>query len=120
MLKFQLTIKKYNDYFIFFKKKYIFTINHKRIALNYLYFSFISGMSGLFLATTIRIELSTIGSLYFKGDSTKYLQVITSHGLIMVFFVVTPLLFGFLGNFFIPYHIGSKDVSFPRLNSMGF
>jgi heme/copper-type cytochrome/quinol oxidase subunit 1 len=68
----------------------------------------------------IRIELSTPGSTFFKGDSIRYLQVITSHGLIMVFFVVTPILFGFFANFFIPYHIGSKDVSFPRLNSFGF
>jgi len=38
----------------------------------------------------------------------------------MVFFVVVPLIFGFLGNFLIPYHIGSKDVAYPRLNSIGF
>ena len=38
----------------------------------------------------------------------------------MVFFVVSPLLFGFLANFFVPYHVGSKDVSFPRINSFGF
>lgn len=108
------------DLLVFFSKKYIYTINHKRIALNYLYFCFFTAMSGLFLATLIRIELSIPGSFLFKGDSTKYLQVVTGHGLIMVFFVVTPILFGFLGNFFIPYHIGSKDVAFPRLNSFGF
>lgn len=113
-------LKNIYDLIFFFIKKYIFTINHKRIALNYLYFCFFSAMSGLFLATIIRIELSVPGSFFFKGDSTKYLQVITSHGLIMVFFVVTPVLFGFIGNFFIPYHIGSKDVAFPRLNSLGF
>lgn len=38
----------------------------------------------------------------------------------MVFYVVIPIIFGFFANFFIPYHIGSKDVAFPRLNSMGF
>lgn len=38
----------------------------------------------------------------------------------MVFFVAVPVIFGFLANFFIPYHIGSKDVAFPRLNSIGF
>jgi heme/copper-type cytochrome/quinol oxidase subunit 1 len=117
---FKFYLSNFYDFFIFFLKKYIYTINHKRIALNYLYFCFFSAMSGLFLATLIRIELSIPGSFFFKGDSTKYLQVITSHGLIMVFFVVTPFLFGFLGNFFIPYHVGSKDVAFPRLNSFGF
>jgi heme/copper-type cytochrome/quinol oxidase subunit 1 len=61
----------------------------------------------------IRIELATPGSLFFKGDSIRYLQVITAHGLTMIFFVVVPLVFGSAGNFFIPYHVGSKDVAFP-------
>ena len=68
----------------------------------------------------IRLELAYPGSHFFKGDSIKYLQVITGHGLIMVFFVVIPIIFGFFANFFIPYHVGSKDVAYPRLNSIGF
>jgi heme/copper-type cytochrome/quinol oxidase subunit 1 len=68
----------------------------------------------------IRIELAYPGSQFFKGDSLKYLQVITAHGLVMVFFVVVPLIFGVFANFIIPYHVGSKDVAFPRLNSIGF
>lgn len=112
--------QKILDMFSYFFKKYIYTINHKRIALNYMYFCILSGFTGMSLATMIRIELSTPGSHFFKGDSIKYLQVITSHGLIMVFFVVIPLIFGFFANFLIPYHIGSKDVSFPRINSFGF
>jgi heme/copper-type cytochrome/quinol oxidase subunit 1 len=101
-------------------KKYIYTVNHKRIALNYFYFTLVSGLSGTALATMIRLELAYPGSHFFKGDSLRYLQVITAHGLVMVFFVAVPLIFGFLGNFLIPYHIGSKDVAFPRLNSIGF
>lgn len=108
------------DYLVFFFKKYVYTINHKRLALNYLVVSFISGLSGGSLATIIRWELSYSGSHFFKGDSLRYLQVITSHGLTMVFFVVVPIIFGFFANFFIPYHIGSKDVAFPRLNNLGF
>merc|ERR1711920_814328 len=65
-------------------------------------------------------ELAYPGSHFFKGDSLRYLQVITAHGLTMVFYVVIPLVFGFLANFLIPYHVGSKDVAFPRLNSLGF
>lgn len=68
----------------------------------------------------IRLELAYPGSHFFGGDSIRYLQVITAHGLTMVFFVVVPLVFGCAGNFFIPYHVGSKDVAFPRLNSLGF
>jgi len=79
-----------------------------------------TGLSGAALATMIRLELAYPGSTFFKGDSLRYLQVITAHGLIMIFFVVVPILFGGFANFFIPYHIGSKDVAFPRLNSIGF
>lgn len=101
-------------------KKYIYTINHKRIAINYLVFTMWSALAGATLATMIRWELAYPGSHFFKGDSLRYLQVITSHGLTMIFFVVVPVVFGFFANFFIPYHIGSKDVAFPRLNSLGF
>jgi heme/copper-type cytochrome/quinol oxidase subunit 1 len=118
--RFKIYLNRFNDLRKYFLKKYVYTINHKRIALNYFYFSMITGLSGAALATMIRLELAYPGSTFFKGDSLRYLQVITAHGLIMVFFVVVPILFGGFANFFIPYHIGSKDVAFPRLNSIGF
>lgn len=108
------------DLFKYVVKKYIYTINHKRIAINYLVFTLVSVLCGSALATMIRWELAYPGSHFFKGDSLRYLQVITSHALTMIFFVVVPVVFGFVANFFIPYHIGSKDVAFPRLNSLGF
>ena len=119
-MKLDMYFHKFNDQRKYFFKKYIYTINHKRIALNYLYFSMWTGLSGAALATMIRLELSYPGSPFFKGDSLRYLQVITAHGLIMVFFVVVPILFGSFANFVIPYHVGSKDVAFPRLNSIAF
>ena len=109
-----------NDRRKYLLKKYVYTINHKRIAINYFYFSMWTGLSGAALATMIRLELAHPGSPFFKGDSLRYLQVITAHGLIMVFFVVVPLIFGAFANFLIPYHVGSKDVAYPRLNSIGF
>lgn len=109
-----------NDRRKYILKKYIYTINHKRIAINYFFFSMWTGLSGAALATMIRLELAHPGSPFFKGDSLRYLQVITAHGLIMVFFVVVPIIFGGFANFLIPYHIGSKDVAYPRLNSIGF
>lgn len=118
--RFKVYLNRFNDLRKYFLKKYVYTINHKRIALNYFYFSMVSGLSGAALATMIRLELAYPGSTFFKGDSLRYLQVITAHGLIMIFFVVVPILFGGFANFFIPYHIGSKDVAFPRLNSIGF
>ena len=116
----KIYLNKFNDFRKYFLKKHVYTINHKRIALNYFYFSMFSGLSGAALATMIRLELAYPGSTFFKGDSLRYLQVITAHGLIMIFFVVVPILFGGFANFFIPYHVGSKDVAFPRLNSIGF
>merc|ERR1711976_92353 len=94
-------LKKIEDKRKYFFKKYVHTINHKRIALNYLYFTVISALSGASLATMIRGELAYPGSHFFKGDSLRYLQVITAHGLTMVFYVVIPLVFGFLANFLI-------------------
>ncbi len=116
----KLEIKRVFDRHRYFFKKHVYTINHKRIALNYFYFSMWTGLSGAALATMIRLEMAYPGSPFFKGDSIKYLQVATAHGLIMVFFVVVPIFFGGFANFLIPYHVGSKDVAFPRLNSIGF
>ena len=118
--KLNYIFNSFNDRRKYILKKYVYTINHKRIAINYLFFSMWTGLSGAALATMIRLELSYPGSPFFKGDSLRYLQVITAHGLIMVFFVVVPILFGSFANFLIPYHVGSKDVAFPRLNSIAF
>ena len=116
-VKFKYNTKALSSHF---SKKYLFTINHKRIALNYMYFSMFSGLAGSMLASFIRLELAYPGSHFFKGDSIRYIQVISAHGLVMIFYVVVPIIFGLFANYFIPYHIMSKDVAFPRLNSIGF
>ena len=117
ILQFLYELILLNKYLV---KKYLYTINHKRLGLNYFYFSLVTGLSGALLATAIRIEMAYPGSPFFNGDSLRYLQVITAHALIMVFFVVVPIFFGGFANFLLPYHVGSKDVAFPRLNSLGF
>lgn len=101
-------------------KKYLYTINHRRLGLNYFYFSLLTGMSGALLASAIRFEMAYPGSPFFGGDSLRYLQVITAHALIMIFFVVVPIFFGGFANYLLPSHVGSKDVAYPRLNSLGF
>lgn len=72
------------------------------------------------LATIIRLEFSSPGVGVFAGDSLQYLSVATAHGVIMVFFMIMPSLFGAFGNFLLPTQLGVHDVAFPRLNSAAF
>jgi hypothetical protein len=86
----------------------------------YFVFTIITGFSGLVLATIIRIELAYAGQGILSGNSEKYLTIVSLHGIIMVFFVVIPILFGAFGNFLLPTQLGIRDVAFPRLNSFMF
>jgi heme/copper-type cytochrome/quinol oxidase subunit 1 len=104
----------------FIEKKFFYTINHKKLGLFYFFFSLITAIAGSYLASCIRFEMSYSGSPFFDGDSLKYLQVISAHALIMIFFVVVPIFYGGFANYLLPYHVGSKDVAFPRLNNLGF
>lgn len=104
----------------FITKKWLYTINHKKLGLSYFVYALITAIMGSYLATCIRLEMAYPGSPFFNGDSLKYLQVMTAHALIMIFFVVVPIFFGGFANYFIPYHVGSKDVAYPRLNNLGF
>jgi hypothetical protein len=54
------------------------------------------------------------------GDSLQYLSIATAHGVIMVFYMIMPLIFGAFGNFLLPTQLGVHDVAFPRLNSAAF
>lgn len=72
------------------------------------------------LATIIRLEMAYPGVGILAGDSLQYLTVVTSHAVVMVFFMIMPLLFGAFANFLLPTQLGVHDVAFPRLNSAAF
>jgi hypothetical protein len=72
------------------------------------------------LATVIRLEFAYPGVGILAGDSLQYLSIATAHGVIMVFFMIMPALFGAFGNFLLPTQLGVHDVAFPRLNSAAF
>ena len=72
------------------------------------------------LATLIRMELAYPGVSIFMGDGIKYLMISTLHGIIMVFFMIIPLIFGAYGNYLLPLQLGVHDVAFPRMNSAAF
>ena len=72
------------------------------------------------LATIIRLEFAYPGVGVLAGDSIQYLSLASAHGVIMVFFMIMPLLFGAFANFLLPTQLGVHDVAFPRLNSAAF
>ena len=99
---------------------WIYTTNHKRISINYFGFALLAGAAGMSLATVIRAEFAYPGIGILAGDSLQYLTIATAHGVIMVFFMIMPAIFGAFGNFLLPTQLGVHDVAFPRLNSAAF
>ena len=104
----------------YFTNSWIYTTNHKRIAINYFNFVLVAGTAGMGLATVIRLEFAYPGVGILAGDSLQYLSIATAHGVVMVFFMIMPLIFGAFGNFLLPTQLGVHDVAFPRLNSAAF
>ena len=80
-------------------------------------FAVFSGLFGTSLSSLIRIELSQPGSLLFAKNANLYHTTMAVHALIMVFFLVTPVIFGGFGNYFLPIQVGARDVAYPKLNN---
>jgi heme/copper-type cytochrome/quinol oxidase subunit 1 len=114
-----LFITLYNKLFNLISN-WILSTNHKKIAVMYFVFVVITGFTGLILAMIIRIELAYPGQCILINNAEKYLTIISLHGIVMVFFVVIPTIFGAFGNFLLPTQLGIRDVAFPRLNSFMF
>lgn len=106
--------------FTYFTSNWLLSTNHRRISIMYFVFVLITSFTGLILATIIRIELAYPGKIFLANNSEKYLTLISLHGIVMVFFVVIPVIFGAFGNFLLPTQLGVRDVAFPRLNSFMF
>jgi cytochrome c oxidase subunit I+III len=93
------------------------TIDHKRIGKHYIYTAFAFFVAGGIEAAIMRAQLARPDERILNPEA--YNQLFSMHGITMIFFFVTPMLFGF-GNYFIPLMIGSRDMAFPRLNAFGY
>merc|ERR1711976_871006 len=92
--------------------------NHKRLGIYYLLSAFIFGISGTLISVHMRIELYSSGNRIISPENQNFYNVsITLHGLIMIFFLVMPGLFGGFGNYFVPIFLGSPEVVYPRVNN---
>src|SRR6202167_6246649 len=99
-------------------KSWLFTKDHKRIAVLYLIsISVMFALGGVF-AMLMRLELLTPAGDLFNSDT--YNKIFTMHGVTMVFFFLIPSIPATLGNFLVPMMIGAKDLAFPRINLLSW
>ena len=106
-----------------FIRKWVFSLDHKVIGLQYYFLALAAVFVGMFLSLLMRIHLiwPTL-ALPLLGDikPETYLTLVTMHGTIMVFFVLTTAPQGGFGNYFLPIQIGAPDMAFPVLNMLSF
>jgi cytochrome c oxidase subunit 1 len=106
-----------------FIRKYVFSLDHKVIGLQYYFLALTAVMVGMFLSLLMRIHLIwPNAALPLLGEikPEAYLSLLTMHGTIMVFFVLTTAPQGGFGNYFLPIQIGAPDMAFPVLNMLSF
>src|SRR5438132_8797380 len=116
-----------------FIRKYIFSLDHKVIGIQYILLALTAVLVGMMMSVLMRLnlswpgnKLSILGTLFPTGApggvmSPEFcLSLVTMHGTIMVFFVLTTAPQGGFGNYFLPIQIGAEDMAFPFLNMMSF
>ncbi len=116
-----------------FIRKYIFSVDHKVIGIQYILLALAAVLVGMTMSVLMRMNLSWPGTNWpilgtlFPGGAPDgmmtpefYLSLVTMHGTIMVFFVLTTAPQGGFGNYFLPIQIGAEDMAFPYLNMLSF
>src|SRR5436190_1645735 len=116
-----------------FIRKYIFSLDHKVIGIQYYFLGLFSVFVGMTLSLLMRyhmvnpnVSVSWFAMLWPKAANggvmtpELYLSLMTMHGTIMVFFVLTTVPQSGFGNYFLPIQIGAEDMAFPVLNMMSF
>jgi cytochrome c oxidase subunit I len=116
-----------------FISKHVFSIDHKVIGKQYYGLALLAALVGMGLSWLMRLHLGwtnlAIPGLHLltkngaPGDVMTpefYLQLMTMHATIMVFFVLTTAPFAAFGNYFLPIQVGAEDMPFPHFNMMSF
>jgi len=116
-----------------FIRKHVFSLDHKVIGKQYYGLAFVAVLVGMVLSWLMRIHLGwtnyAIPGLHLLSANGApgnvmtpeyYLQLMTMHATIMVFFVLTTAPFAAFGNYFLPIQVGAEDMPFPRFNMMSF
>jgi len=116
-----------------FWTKYIFSMDHKMIGKQFLITGMFMGIVGVFMSMLFRLQLAWPDQKFailetFLGDWAPegqmdpniYLALVTIHGTIMVFFVLTAGLSGTFSNLLIPLQIGARDMASGFLNMLSY
>ncbi|MFG6518373.1 cytochrome c oxidase subunit I [Sulfitobacter sp. 1A13496] len=118
-----------------FFTRWFMSTNHKDIGILYLIVSALVGLVSVAFTVYMRLELMDPGVQYMCMEGARFIAdssaactpnghlwnvLITGHGILMMFFVVIPALFGGFGNYFMPLQIGAPDMAFPRMNNLSF
>lgn len=99
--------------------KYVWSQDHKVIALQYSMTAISIGVVALVLSDLMRLQLGFPDAFKFITPSA-YLQFMTMHGMIMVVYLLTALLLGGFGNYLIPLMVGARDMVFPFVNMLSY
>ena len=116
-----------------FIRKWVFSVDHKVIGIQYYFLGLFSVFLGMSLSLLMRFHMvypnvvvkwfATLWPAAAAGGIMTpelYLSLMTMHGTIMVFFVLTTVPQSGFGNYFLPIQIGAEDMAFPVLNMLSF
>ena len=117
-----------------FVSKYIFSMDHKMISRQFLITAIVMAVIAMTMSIIFRMQLAwpgekfafinaVLGDKWGKDgvlDPNMYLALVTIHGTIMVFFVLTGGLSGTFANLLIPYQIGARDMASGFLNMLSY
>src|SRR6201984_3528543 len=102
-----------------FIRKYIWSQDHKVIAIQYAVTAIAIGLVALTMSVLMRLQLG-FPNYFSIITPSNYLQFISMHGMIMVIYLLTALFLGGFGNYLIPLMVGARDMVFPYVNMLSY